>query len=107
MIFTRQSFHVTSGMPACSSGRSQDLLQHKTQKPHRALHGVSIGLHRPVQRTTVSVYAGNTSSVPPTRVKRKRDKSDAISMLREGESPNEYACFLAPKCHALRLNAVP
>ena len=83
------------------------MLQHKSQQPHRALPSVSVGLHRPVQRTTVSVYAGDTSSVPPTRVKRKRDKSDTISMLREGESLDEYACFLAPKCHALWLTAVP
>ena len=96
-MFTRQSFHVALGMPACSSGRSQDLLHHKTQEIHRALHHVSISLHRPVQRTSVSVYAGNTSSVPSTRLKRKRDKSDTISMLREGMT-SKGVCLLLGFC---------
>ena len=75
------------------------MLQHKVRELHRALHGVRIGLHKPVQRTIVSDYADSTSSVPPTRLKRKKEKGDAISMLREGKTSKDFAC----PCLALRL----
>ena len=44
----------------------------------------------------MQVWAGNTSSMPPARLKRKKEKSDTISMLREGELTIcfKIGCFL-------------
>lgn len=98
MLSARQSYHYIPGMLACSSDSVLDGL-HKNfvASPRACLHkDASIRSHRPVQRRPVKVSAGNTSSMPPARLKRKKEKSDTISMLREGELTICFrtGCFL-------------
>ncbi len=88
MLSARQSYHYTPGMLACSSGSALDgvhkqFLASTMPCSHK---GASIRSVTPVLMRPVQVWAGNTFSPPPARLKRKKERSDTITILREGES---------------------
>ena len=86
MLAARQSYHFSAGMLAGTSSSTSDVsYQHRVASTCVSRNGVTTGSLRPVHSRAVQVWAGSSPPMPPARVKRKKEKSDTISMLREGK----------------------
>ena len=97
MLFARQSYHVTAGMLAGPSNSASDICyQHRGAHPSVSRSSLATGPLTPVHSRAVQVSAGSSTSMPPARLKRKKEKSDTISMLREGEQRPCWCVILLP-----------
>lgn len=86
MLSARQSYHFTSGMLAGTSSNTANISHQDIGAAPKVFRngGIAAPL-RPVQRKAVQVRYGSSPSMPPPRLKKKKEKSDTISLLREGE----------------------
>ena len=86
MLSARQSYHFTAGMLAGTSSNTSDISHQDIGAAAKLFQiGGTAAPLRPVQRRAVQVLYGSSPSMTPPRLKRKKEKSDTISLLREGE----------------------
>ena len=82
----RQSYHFTTGMLAGTSSIASDVSHQGIGAASKVFrNGGTAAPLRPEQRRGVQVWCESLPSTAPPRLKKKKAKSDTISLLREGE----------------------